>query len=70
MTEIYQAIKLKLWKKDILNLEKRNSAGLLSETVVQNLRTRTQIQSLVETEMRLLECLAFTGLYNDIIEFH
>lgn len=67
MTEIYQAIELKLWKKDILNLE---NARQLSETVVQNLRTRMQILSLVETEMRLLEFLAFTGLYSDIIEFH
>jgi GTPase SAR1 family protein len=70
MTEIYQAIELRLWRKDILNLEKSNNGGWLSETVVQNLRTRVQIQSLVETEMRFLECLAFTGLYSDIIEFH
>jgi nucleoside phosphorylase len=69
MTEIYQAIELKLWKKDILNLGKRNNAGRLSETVVENLRTRVQIQSLVETEMKFLECLAFTGLYSDMIEF-
>jgi hypothetical protein len=68
MTEIYQAIELKLWQKDILNLEK-NNAGRLSETVVQKQRTRKQIQFFVTTEMRLLECLAFTGLYSDIIEF-
>jgi hypothetical protein len=70
MTELYQAIELNLWKKDILDLEKVNNAGRLSETVVQNLRTRMQILSLVETEMRFLECLAFTGLYSDIMEFH
>jgi HEAT repeat protein len=70
ITGIYQVMELKLWEKDILNLEKTNNAGRLSETVVQNLRTRGQIQYLAETEMRLLECLAFTGLYSDIIEFH
>ncbi|KAL4778001.1 hypothetical protein BJX76DRAFT_366909 [Aspergillus varians] len=64
MTEIYQAIKLRLWKKDILNLEKQNNKGQLSEIMVQNLQTRVQIQSLVETEMRLLKYLAFIGLYN------
>ncbi|EED22756.1 conserved hypothetical protein [Talaromyces stipitatus ATCC 10500] len=67
MTEIYQAIELKLWQKDILNLENTRQ---LSETAVQNLRKRWQIQSEVETEMKFLECLAFTGLYSDIIEFH
>jgi HEAT repeat protein len=70
MTEIYQAIELRLWRKDILNLEKSNNGGWLSEAVVQNLRKRVQIQSLVESEMRFLECLAFTGLYSDITEFH
>jgi hypothetical protein len=65
MTEIYQAIELKLGKKDILNLDKTNNAVRLSESVLQNLRTRVQIQSLVGTEMTLLECLAFTGLYSD-----
>jgi hypothetical protein len=68
MTEIYQAIELKLWQKDILNLEK-NNAGRLSEKVVKTRRIRHQIESFVTTEMRLLECLAFTGLYSDIIEF-
>jgi predicted metal-dependent hydrolase len=68
MTEIYQAIELKIWQKDIFNLGKNNAGGL-SETVVQNRRTRKQIQFFVTTEMRLLECLAFTGLYSDIIEF-
>ncbi|KUL81955.1 hypothetical protein ZTR_10973 [Talaromyces verruculosus] len=70
MTTIYQAIELKLWKKDILNLEKRNNTGHNGETAVWKLGTRLQIQSLhMGTEMKFLECLAFTGLYSDIIEF-
>ncbi|KAL3470095.1 hypothetical protein BJX99DRAFT_264532 [Aspergillus californicus] len=67
MTEIYQAIEIKLWTKDMMNLEKM---GQLSQTPGRNLRTRVQIQSRVEVEMRLLECLAFIGLYNDTLEFH
>ncbi|KAL4733572.1 hypothetical protein BDV11DRAFT_213664 [Aspergillus similis] len=67
MTEIYQAIELKLWKKDILNLE---NTERFSESMVQNLLTRAQIQSWIGPQMKFLECLAFTGLYSDIIEFH
>lgn len=70
MTEIYQAIELKLWKKDILNLQTRDGARQLSEAGLQKLRTRVRIQSEVGTVMELLECLAFAGLYSDIIEFH
>ncbi|KAL2846715.1 armadillo-type protein [Aspergillus pseudoustus] len=68
MTQIYQAIELKLWIKDILNFEKRDRTGQLM--VGQKLGTRAQIQLNMETEMRFLECLAFTGLYNDIVDFH
>jgi NACHT/LRR/PYD domain-containing protein 3 len=70
MTTIYQAIEIKLWKKDILNLEKGNNTGHLGERAIWTLRTRLQIQSQMETQMRFLEYLAFTGLYSDIIEFH
>lgn len=71
MTAVYQAIELKLWKKDILNLDKRNNTGHNGGTAVRKLRTRLQIESQhMKTEMRFLECLAFTGLYSDIIEFN
>ncbi|KUL81435.1 hypothetical protein ZTR_10668 [Talaromyces verruculosus] len=70
MTAVYQAIELKLWKKDILNLEKRNDTQHNGGTAVRKLRTRLQIESQhMKTEMKFLECLAFTGLYGDIIEF-
>ncbi|KAL4749549.1 hypothetical protein BDW72DRAFT_204630 [Aspergillus terricola var. indicus] len=67
MTEIYQAIELKLWKKDMLDLENTKQ---FSESMVQNLLTRAQIQSWVGPQMKFLEFLAFTGLYSGIIEFH
>ncbi|KAL4804601.1 hypothetical protein BDV18DRAFT_161696 [Aspergillus unguis] len=70
MTEIYQAIELKLWKKDILNLQTRDSSRQFSEAGLQKLRTRMQIQSEVGSVMEFLERLAFAGLYNNIIEFH
>jgi hypothetical protein len=71
MTAVYRAIELKLWQKDILNLEKRNNTGHNSGTAVRKLRTRLQIESQhMKTEMKFLECLAFTGLYSDVIEFH
>ncbi|KAI7974040.1 hypothetical protein EIK77_009235 [Talaromyces pinophilus] len=71
MTAVYQAIELKLWKKDILNLDKRNNTGHNGGTAVRKLRTRQQIESQHMTpEMKFLECLAFTGLYGDIIEFY
>ncbi|QGA20675.1 hypothetical protein EYB26_008381 [Talaromyces marneffei] len=70
MTAVYQAIELKLWKKDILNLEKRNNTGHNSGTAIRKLRARLQIESqYMKTEMHFLECLAFTGLYGEIIEF-
>jgi hypothetical protein len=71
MTAVYQAIELKLWKKNILNLDKRNNTGHNGGTAVQKLRTRLQIESQhMKTKMRFLECLAFTGLYSDIIKFN
>lgn len=70
MTGIYQAIELKLWRKDILNLGKKENTELLSEEDVQALEISTQIERHVETEMKFLECLAFIGLYTDDIEFH
>ncbi|KAL3470213.1 hypothetical protein BJX99DRAFT_239890 [Aspergillus californicus] len=70
MTAIYQAIELKLWKKDILQLEKRKEQRLISENEVQQLRTRQQMMSCIGSKMELLEFLAFTGLQNDMIEFH
>ncbi|KAL4934773.1 nucleoside phosphorylase domain-containing protein [Aspergillus oleicola] len=44
MTGIYQAIELKLWRKDILNLGKKENTELLSEEDVQALEIRTQIE--------------------------
>ncbi|EED22694.1 hypothetical protein TSTA_061820 [Talaromyces stipitatus ATCC 10500] len=56
MTAVYQAIELKLWKKDILNLEKRNNTGYNGGTAVRKLRTRLQIESQhMKTEIDIIE---------------
>jgi hypothetical protein len=70
MTTLYEAIKLKLWKKDICRLEKSSGRKGLTEAEVLNLRTKKQIERLVQDEVDLLESLAFSGLYNNIIDFN
>ena len=63
MTTLYQAIELRLWRKDVWYLTKVPTID-----VAQRL-TRFDITCLVQAEINLLQSLAFTGLYNDIIEF-
>ncbi|KAH8744508.1 hypothetical protein F5883DRAFT_22891 [Diaporthe sp. PMI_573] len=64
MTALYQAIEHSLWKKDIKfpRLEKK------PEDYVRN-AGRSEIKRTVEAETALLECLAFTGLSSDVIDF-
>ncbi|RYP46465.1 hypothetical protein DL768_007335 [Monosporascus sp. mg162] len=69
MTKLYKAIEQRLWKKDILRLEKKDSEGaLMTEHDIEGLRL-SNIEDFVEDEIYLLEALAFTGLYNDVIDF-
>ena len=63
MTTLYQAIELRLWRKDAWYLTKVPTID-----VAQRL-TRFDITYLVQAEINLLQSLAFTGLYNDIVEF-
>jgi len=70
MTTLYQAIEIKLWNKDILQLGKENGQGPLNGSRSRELRTRSQVEDVMEAEIKLLEFLAFTGLVNDKIEFN
>ncbi|PYI08454.1 hypothetical protein BO78DRAFT_416629 [Aspergillus sclerotiicarbonarius CBS 121057] len=70
MTALYQAIEVKLWRKDMVQLGKSDKMGLLTDCRARNYRLRTQIEAVMEDEVRLVEMLAFTGLYNNVIEFH
>ncbi|KAJ9214243.1 hypothetical protein DTO166G4_4088 [Paecilomyces variotii] len=68
MTALYQAIELKLWTKDILQLGKPKDSPL-SEFDLPYV-SPAEILSIIEEEDTLLQFLAFTGIYNDIIEFN
>ena len=69
MTSIYQAIVLKLWRKDILQLGIRDDQGMpLTEGKVKDI-FESDIEDLIFDEINLIEALAFHGLINEIIEF-
>jgi HEAT repeat protein len=69
MTSIYQAIVLKLWRKDILQLGIRDDQGMpLTEGKVKDI-FESDIEDYIFDEINLIEALAFHGLTNDIIEF-
>ncbi|KAH0565556.1 hypothetical protein GP486_001052 [Trichoglossum hirsutum] len=68
MTALYEAIELKLWKKDICRLGKRDDGNPLTEGSVRAFRA-AKIESIAQSEISILESLAFTGLHNDVIEF-
>ncbi|KAF4202962.1 hypothetical protein CNMCM8927_009403 [Aspergillus lentulus] len=69
MTSIYEAIVLKLWKKDILQLGIRDNQGMrLTEGRVKDI-FESDIEDYMFNEINLIEGLAFHGLTNDIIEF-
>lgn len=62
MTSIYQAIEQKLWKKDAVRLERilksRAQSALPAE-----------VENRVKAEIKILEILAFHGMYHYIINF-
>jgi HEAT repeat protein len=62
MTEIFEAISLKLWRKDIHRLYAKPE----SECRTMNI---TRVKKLMGEHMNILEALAFSGLYNNILEF-
>ncbi|GIC89471.1 uncharacterized protein Aud_005886 [Aspergillus udagawae] len=69
MTSIYQAIVLKLWRKDVLQLGIRDDQGMpLTEGRVKDI-FESDIEDYILNEINLIEGLAFHGLTNDIIEF-
>ncbi|KAK0753569.1 hypothetical protein B0T18DRAFT_313554, partial [Schizothecium vesticola] len=62
MTAIYTAIEESLWKKDIVRLEKRTLGQI-------RVARRPEIKNSIKDEVHILEILAFTGMYNDLIDF-
>ncbi|KAM3520696.1 hypothetical protein MY4038_009322 [Beauveria bassiana] len=62
MTGMYNTSVQKLWKKDIVRLEK------VKEGYAEVAHT-AEIENKVTAEIALVECLAFNGLHHDIIDF-
>ena len=62
MTAVYQSIEDRLWRKDAVKLEKLTKSQALGA------RPR-EITSSISDQRHLLQHLAFTGIYNDVIEF-
>ncbi|KAK2601829.1 hypothetical protein QQS21_004612 [Conoideocrella luteorostrata] len=65
MTGIYKSIEQNLWKKDAERLYKEYNGKPVKST---NIGSQNP-QFLVDNEIRFLEGLAFTGIYNKVIEF-
>ncbi|KAK0648836.1 hypothetical protein B0T16DRAFT_371477 [Cercophora newfieldiana] len=63
MTAVYKAIEGSLWKKDIVRLGKKETGDQIKTA------SRKTIERLVEPEICFLECLAFLGLHDDVIDF-
>ncbi|EJT69638.1 hypothetical protein GGTG_12522 [Gaeumannomyces tritici R3-111a-1] len=68
MTSLYQAIEHRLWKKDILRLEKTHEGTPIRRRLLQT-ASRATIENFVKDEIYFLECLAFAGLHNDTIDY-
>ncbi|KAI0399114.1 hypothetical protein F4802DRAFT_612747 [Xylaria palmicola] len=69
MTGIYQLIEEKLWKKDIIRLEKEDGGKTREFTDIQDDCLKT-IESYVSAELDFLERLAFTGMRDKKIAFN
>ncbi|KAI0100976.1 armadillo-type protein [Nemania sp. FL0031] len=62
MTTVYKGIVNRLWEKDALRLRRM-------EEDARYLVSELDIDLAMENEMKIIECLAFSGMYNNVIEF-
>ncbi|KAI0505759.1 hypothetical protein F5B22DRAFT_626700 [Xylaria bambusicola] len=69
MTDVYQAIELGLWKRDILRLGKRHEGELVAPGHLESSGWQ-ELEPYIEEEELFLERLASAGLYHGIIEFN
>ncbi len=69
ITALYQAMTNKLWRKDILRLQKQVDGKVLTESIVNALRTTARIEHPIKAEKAFLCNLAFKGLEENYIEF-
>jgi HEAT repeat protein len=68
MTELYQSIFAKLWRKDAARLDKPYDGVVLTDKLARPL-LGDEIEELVSPEATFIQALAFTGLFNEILEF-
>ncbi|KAF9355244.1 hypothetical protein BGX26_006819 [Mortierella sp. AD094] len=64
MTELYSAMVQKLWRKDVVRLQKKLPRGNLTPAQINMLRTY-QIEKLMADESEYLSYLAFKGMKNN-----
>jgi HEAT repeat protein len=69
MTTLYQAMTHKLWRKDILRLEKQDQGIVLTEKMVHEIRLPSRLERVVQPEINLLDALAFERFQAGQIEF-
>jgi GTPase SAR1 family protein len=62
MTEIFEAISLKLWQKDIHRLHRKPESECRTMNII-------RVKEVMGKHMNLLGALAFSGLYNNILNF-
>ena len=70
MTTLYQAMIHKLWRKDILRLEKQDQGIVLTEKMVHEIRLPRRLERAVQPEIDLLDALAFERFQAGQIEFN
>ncbi|KAF9992049.1 hypothetical protein BGZ80_008740 [Entomortierella chlamydospora] len=64
MTELYQLMVRKLWRKDALRLGKSAGGRTLTPQEISQLRPK-EVDEVMDTEMQLLGYLAFKGMENN-----
>ncbi len=69
VTALYQAMMSKLWRKDILRLDKWEGGKPLTTSQVNAIESPSHIERLVKGEQDFLSALAFQGLQRNQIEF-
>ncbi len=69
VTALYQAMMNKLWRKDILRLDKWEGRKPLTVSQVNAIESPSHIERLVKAEQDFLSALAFQGLQRNQIEF-
>lgn len=69
MTGLYTRIQTSLWKKDIPRLGKKHSDGQQVQQSDLDSEGQASIELSIQAELEFIECLAFFGLIEDVIEF-